>query len=50
MEMRNIICHILTRFESIELAPGENGSELLNKTKDHFVMGIQSLNMIFKSK
>lgn len=45
-----MMCHILTRFESFELAPGEDGSQLMNKTKDHFTMGIQSLKMIFKSK
>lgn len=50
MEMRNVICHILTRFESIEMAPGEDGSALMNLSKDHFTMGIQSFNMVFKPR
>ncbi|KAL1850331.1 hypothetical protein Plec18167_007432 [Paecilomyces lecythidis] len=50
MEMRNMICHILSRFESFELAPGEDGSALMNKTKDHFTMGIQSFKMVWKAK
>ncbi|KAJ5814942.1 hypothetical protein N7474_006719 [Penicillium riverlandense] len=50
MEMRNIICRILSRFESIEMAPGEDGSSLMNMTKDHFTMGIQSFKMVFKAK
>jgi hypothetical protein len=50
MEMRNVICHILSRFESIEMAPGEDGSSLMTDTKDHFTMGIQSINMVFKPK
>ena len=38
------------RFESFELAPGEDGSALMNKTKDHFTMGIQSFKMVWKAK
>lgn len=45
-----MICHILTRFERIEMAPGEDGSSLMNKTKDHFTMGIQSFKMVFTPK
>ncbi|KAJ5371960.1 hypothetical protein N7517_003966 [Penicillium concentricum] len=50
MEMRNVICHILSRFESIEMAPGEDGSSLMNMTKDHFTSGIQEFQMVFKAK
>ncbi|KAJ5781038.1 hypothetical protein N7457_006198 [Penicillium paradoxum] len=50
MEMRNVICHILSRFESIEMAPGEDGSALMNLTKDHFTTGIQSFKMVFIPK
>ncbi|KAJ5971237.1 uncharacterized protein N7479_001155 [Penicillium vulpinum] len=50
MEMRNVICHIVSRFESIEMAPGEDGSSLMNMSKDHFTMGIQGFQMRFKAK
>ncbi|KAJ5817055.1 hypothetical protein N7447_009288 [Penicillium robsamsonii] len=50
MEMRNVICHIISRFESIEMAPGEDGSPLMSMTKDHFTMGIQGFQMVFKAK
>lgn len=46
MEMRNVICHILSRFERIEMAPGEDGSSLMKMSKDHFTMGIQSFKMV----
>ncbi|KAJ5421525.1 Cytochrome P450 [Penicillium cf. griseofulvum] len=50
MEMRNVICHILSRFESIEMAPCEDGSSLMNLTKDHFTAGISEFQMVFKAK
>ncbi|KAF4767991.1 hypothetical protein HAV15_002358 [Penicillium sp. str.  len=50
MEMRNVICHIISRFESIEMAPGEDGSSLMNMTKDHFTSGIAEFQMVFKAK
>ncbi|KAJ5511788.1 hypothetical protein N7453_003891 [Penicillium expansum] len=50
MEMRNVICQIISRFENIEMAPGEHGSSLMNITKDHFKSGIQEFQMVLKAK
>jgi hypothetical protein len=32
------------------MAPGEDGSALMNLTKDHFTAGISELRMVFKAK
>lgn len=45
-----MIIHVLNRFDAFELAPGEDGSALLEKAKDHFTVGLQPLSLVFKQK
>ncbi|KAK3323140.1 cytochrome P450 family protein [Cercophora scortea] len=49
-EMRDLITNFIQNFESVELAPGEDGSRLLNETKDHFTLGVKPLNLVFHAK
>ncbi|KAK1751472.1 cytochrome P450 [Echria macrotheca] len=50
MEMRDLLVHWIQNFESVSLAPGEDGSRLLLETKDHFTVGVQPLHLVFHSK
>ena len=49
MEMRTVITYLLTSFDTIEFAPGEDGTGLLEDAKDHFTVGLQPFQLCFKS-
>ena len=49
-EMRDLILHWVQNFESVTLAPGEDGRKLLLETKDHFTLGVQPLHLVFHEK
>ena len=46
IEMRTLITQLVTEFD-VAFAPGEDGSSLLYKTKDHFTLSLGSLNLVF---
>lgn len=50
LEMRDLVSHFIYHFERVRFAPGEDGSRLVNGTKDHFTIGVQPLNLIFEKK
>jgi hypothetical protein len=50
MEIRNLIIYILKAFNTIELGPGDDGQAMLEKSKDHFTIGIGPINLIFDNK
>lgn len=47
VEMRNVIMHIVSRFGSIEFAPGEDGSSVMSDSKDHFIVEVPELRLGF---
>ncbi|KAI9725117.1 MAG: hypothetical protein M1828_003459 [Chrysothrix sp. TS-e1954] len=49
LELRTITTKIITKFD-VALAPGEDGSRLLYKTKDHFTLGLADLNLMFEKR
>ncbi|SPO06550.1 related to pisatin demethylase cytochrome P450 [Cephalotrichum gorgonifer] len=49
-EMRNLITHWIQNFESVRFAPGEDGSQILNETVDHFTVGVKPLKLVFEKK
>ncbi|SPO07713.1 related to pisatin demethylase cytochrome P450 [Cephalotrichum gorgonifer] len=49
-EMKNMLTHIVANFKSIRHAPGEDGSDLLLKTLDHFTVGVVPMYLIFEEK
>ena len=49
MEVRTITAQIIDQFD-VALAPGEDGSRLINKSKDHFTMGLEPLELTFKKR
>jgi tryprostatin B 6-hydroxylase len=49
-EMRDLITYFIHNFETVKFAPGEDGTTLVTKTKDHFTLGAQPLHLIFKEK
>lgn len=46
MELRTVISLLVTRFD-VSLAPGEDGSTLLNDTKDTFTVRLGALQLVF---
>ena len=46
MELRNVIARTVTQFD-IRFAPGEDGTGLLNKTRDVFTLDLAPLNLVF---
>ncbi|KAK0646745.1 cytochrome P450 [Cercophora newfieldiana] len=50
MEMRDLVVHWIQNFEGVEFAPGEDGRELLEETKDHFTLGVKPLRLVFREK
>lgn len=49
MQIRTLVAKIVMHFD-IHFAPGEDGSNLLEKSKDHFTLGLADLNLIFKQR
>jgi hypothetical protein len=46
MELRIVAARIVTQFD-IAFAPGEDGKELMEKTKDVFTLEVAPLRMLF---
>ncbi|KAK3715124.1 hypothetical protein LTR37_007334 [Vermiconidia calcicola] len=46
MEMRTLTAQLLLAYD-VALAPGEDGTRLLYKTRDHFTLGLESLDLVF---
>ena len=46
MQIRTVTAKLISTFD-ISLAPGEDGSKLLNRSRDHFTMGLNDLNLTF---
>ena len=49
MEVRTITAQLIDQFD-VSLAPGEDGQKLLMKTVDHFTLGLEPLNLVFKRR
>lgn len=49
MEIRAVISLLIVRFD-VSLAPGEDGTGLLERTKDTFTLRIGDLNIVFQEK
>jgi len=49
MELRCVIAKLLVAFD-FEFAPGEDGTELIQKGRDHFTMEPGPLNLVFKAR
>ncbi|KAB5536218.1 cytochrome P450 [Coniochaeta sp. 2T2.1] len=49
VEIRNLIVKILTRFDPA-FAPGEDGSRFMEEAKDHFIIEVPSIKMVFKER
>ena len=49
MEIRTVVSSLIVRFD-VSLAPGEDGTELLERTKDTFTLRIGDLNIVFQGK
>lgn len=48
LELRTVVAKLLFNFD-VEFAPGENGYDLLYKTRDHFTSGLAPLKLQFKN-
>lgn len=49
MEIRMLTSQILLKFE-VGLAPNEDGSRLLQKSRDHFTMELEELELTFRER
>lgn len=49
MEIRAVVSLLIVRFD-VSLAPGDDGTDLLERTKDTFTLRIGDLNIIFLDK
>ncbi len=46
MELRTVLALLVTQFD-VHFAPGEDGSNLLNKSQDFFTISLSDLNLVF---
>ncbi len=46
IEMRTLATQMVLNFD-VALAPGEDGRKLLEKTRDHFTLGLADCNLVF---
>jgi cytochrome P450 len=49
MEIRTVVTQILLEFD-VSFAPGEDGTDLLEKTKDYFTLGLGDLKLVFEKR
>lgn len=49
MEMRTVVSLLVSRFD-VRLAPGEDGSRLLSKSREAFTMRLEELCVVFEEK
>jgi len=49
MEIRLLTAQLVMTFD-VSFAPGEDGSRLLEKSTDHFTMGLADLDLVFTKR
>lgn len=49
MEVRLLTAQLMMEFD-VSLPPGEDGSRLLLKTKNHFTLGLADLDLVFTKR
>lgn len=49
MEIRLLTAQLIMQFD-VALAPGEDGTKLLQKSRDHFTMGLADLELVFRRR
>ncbi|KAM7212208.1 cytochrome P450 [Rhypophila decipiens] len=49
VEIRNFIVKVLSRFD-VEFAEGENGEAFMEGAKDHFIIEVPQLSLVFKER
>jgi cytochrome P450 len=49
MELRSVVARTVTQF-NIGFAPGEDGTNLLTKTRDVFTLDLAPLNLVFTER
>jgi tryprostatin B 6-hydroxylase len=49
VEIRNLMVKVLTRFD-VEFAPGEDGETFMETAKDHFIIEVPQLKLVFKER
>ena len=46
MELRTLTAQLLLKYD-VAFAPGEDGTRILTKTKDHFTVSVGQLDLVF---
>ena len=49
MEMKTVVPLLISKFD-VRLAPGEDGTELLEKSKDAFTLRMKELRLVFEER
>jgi tryprostatin B 6-hydroxylase len=49
MQIRTIAAKIILNFD-VQFADGEDGTKLLENSRDHFTLGLADLNLVFKKR
>jgi cytochrome P450 len=49
MELRTVLTKLIMAFD-VDFAPGDDGSDLISKGRDHFTMETGPLNLVFKPR
>lgn len=49
MELRTVVALLITRF-NVHLAPGEDGTALIEKSQDTFTLRMGDLNLVFEER
>lgn len=49
MELRSVVAELVTHFE-VEFAPGEDGTALLEDSKDFFTVSLADLRLVFTER
>jgi hypothetical protein len=47
--MRTLVAKIIIEFD-VEFAEGEDGTALLERSRDHFTLGLADLNVVFRKR
>jgi hypothetical protein len=49
MEIRTLTSRMIMNFD-VRFAPGEDGTRLLEKTREHFTLGLAPLDLVFTKR
>jgi cytochrome P450 len=49
MQIRTLVAKIIMEFD-VMFAPGEDGTNLMERSRDHFTIGLEDLNLLFKRR